>query len=92
MAAALHMGDTLGSPSSSSSSSVQMLTGWLLKKGDPEDDIPSDFDEEPTDAEVGKWSFHECLVHYLDGEKISHSIYTAIECVILIEGGCTFAI
>ena len=87
MAAALRTGDTLGSPSSSSSSSVEMLTGWLLKKGDPKDDTSSDFDEEPTDAEVGKWSFHECLVHYLDGEKISHYIRKAVECVILIEGG-----
>ena len=88
VAASRRTGDTLGSPSSSSSSSVELLTGgWTPKRGGPKDDIPSDFDEEPTDAEVGKWSFHERLVHYLDGEKISHSIRKAVECVILIEGG-----
>ncbi len=87
VAVALRMGDTLGSPSSSSRSSVEMLNGWLPKKGDPEDDILSDFDKEPTDGEVGKWSFHECLVHYLDSEKISHSIRKAVKCVILIKGG-----
>ena len=90
VAAARRTGDILGSPSSSSGSSVELLNGGLTpKKGGlkDDDDIPSDFDEEPTDAEVGKWSFHERLVHYLDGEKISHSIRKAVECVILIEGG-----
>ncbi len=36
------------------------------------EDLPSNF-EEPTDAEVNKWTFHERLVHYMDGNKTSHS-------------------
>jgi hypothetical protein len=53
------------------------------------DGVPSDFDE-PTDAEVGKWSFYERLIHYMDGEKISHSNCKAVELVILIEAGTQF--
>jgi hypothetical protein len=70
--------------------------GGTSKRGGPalkspcvlyEDDVkPSDLDE-PTDAEVGKWSFHERLVHYMDGEKISHSNRKAVELVLLIEAG-----
>ena len=50
------------------------------------DDVLSDFDE-PTDEEVGKWSFHQHLVHYLDGETITHSVHKEVELVILVEGG-----
>ena len=50
------------------------------------EDLPSDF-EEPTDAEVGKWTFHERLVHYMDGEKISHSNHKIVEFAILFEAG-----
>jgi hypothetical protein len=50
------------------------------------DGVPSDFNE-PTSAEVGKWFFYECLIHYMDGEKISHSNCKAVELVILIKAG-----
>ena len=49
-------------------------------------DYPSDFNE-PTDAEVGKYSFHERLVHYMGGEKIFPSNRKAVELVLLIEAG-----
>ena len=39
------------------------------------------------DAEVGKYTFHECLIHYMDGEKISPSNRKAVELVLLIEAG-----
>jgi hypothetical protein len=48
--------------------------------------VPSNFDE-PTNVEVGKWSFYERLIHYMDGEKISHSNCKAVELVILNEAG-----
>ena len=69
------------SSSSSSSSSVELLKGGMSKRGfglkspgAPCEDgnYPSDLDE-PTDAKVGKYTFHECLIHYMDREKISPS-------------------
>ena len=56
--------------------------------GDPSGDsaYPSDLDE-PTDAKVGKYTFHKHLIHYMDGEKISHSNRKAVELVLLIEAG-----
>ena len=48
------------------------------------EDFPSAF-EERTDAEVGKWTFHERLVHYMDGKKILHSNHKAVEFAILFE-------
>ena len=71
------------SPSSSSSgsspSAVELLTGGTS-------DYPSDLDE-PTDAEVGKYTFHERLIHYMEGEKISPCNRKAVELVLLIEAG-----
>ena len=50
------------------------------------EDLPSNF-EEPTDDEVDKWTFHERLVHYVDGENISHSNCKSVEFAILFEVG-----
>ncbi len=62
--------------------------------GTPESDIdnvlmgnePSD-DDAPTDAEVSKYSFCQCLVHYLEGEHISERNRKAVELVFLFEAG-----
>ena len=84
--------DSLSVSSSSSSRGSEFFASSSIgQRGEktPErsgDDVPSDFDE-PTDEEVGKWSFHQRLVHYLDGETITHSVRKAVELVILVEGG-----
>ncbi len=49
-------------------------------------DYPSNLDK-PTDAEVGHYTFHERLIHYMDGEKISPSNRKAVELVLLVEAG-----
>jgi hypothetical protein len=79
------------SVSSSSSSGSEFFASSVGQHGEkmPErsgDDVPSNFDE-PTNEEVGKWSFHRRLVHYLDGETITHSVCKVVELVILVEGG-----
>jgi hypothetical protein len=79
------------SASSSNSSDSEIFAPGVGQRGEktPEgsrDDVPSDFDK-PTDEEVGKWSFHQHLVHYLDGETITHLVRKAVELVILVEGG-----
>jgi hypothetical protein len=59
---------------------VELLTGGMS-------DYPSDLDEEPTDAKVGKYTFHERLIHYMNGDKISPSNRKAVELVLLVEAG-----
>jgi hypothetical protein len=91
VAVACRTGDPLGLPRSSSSKDSDLFASGAVRGGEKtpggsSDEVPSDFDE-PTDAEVGKWSFHQRLVHYLDGEMISHSVRKAVEIVILVEGG-----
>ena len=49
-------------------------------------DYPSNLDK-PTDAEVGQYTFHERLIHHMDGKKISPSNQKAVELVLLIEAG-----
>ena len=51
------------------------------------DEVDSSNLNEPTDVEVGKWTFHECLIHYMDGGKISHSNQKVVEMVLLVDAG-----
>ena len=68
-----------GSPNSASDSAAAGRICWWVRErpmeggrfADSSDDCPSDLDV-PTDAEVSRYTFHERLVHYMDGEKISH--------------------
>jgi hypothetical protein len=48
--------------------------------------VPSNF-EELTNAQVAKQSFHERLIHYMDGKKISRLNRKAVKFAILFEAG-----
>jgi hypothetical protein len=67
-------------PASLSSSAFKSPNGDI---GDTKLD-PSDF-EELTHAQVAKRSFHERLIHYMDGKKILHSNCKDVEFAILFE-------
>ncbi len=81
-----------GSPNSASdsSSSEDFLVGVGVSKGGggfaDSDDCSSNLNV-PTDAEVSRYTFHEHLVHYMDGEKISHWNRKVVELVLLVEAG-----
>jgi hypothetical protein len=64
------------------------LSAFKSPNGDFYDNeqVPSNF-EELADAQVAKKSFHERLIHYIDGEKILHSNCKAVEIPILFEAG-----
>ena len=82
-----------GSPSTSASGSsvsedLLMGAGALKRGGGFADssDYPSDLDV-PTDAEVSRYTFHERLAHYMEGERISQMNRKAVELALLIEAG-----
>ena len=49
-----------------------------------DDDGEDDF---PTDGEVSKYSFHQRLIHYMDGALIDQQNRKAVELAILVEAG-----
>jgi len=49
-----------------------------------DDDDEDDF---PTDREVSKYSFHQRLIHYMDGALIDQQNRKAVELAILVEAG-----
>jgi hypothetical protein len=69
---------------------VRHKTTGLDASSPPPFDYGSDYDGEddfPTDGEVSKYSFHQRLVHYMDGALIDQQNRKAVELAILVEAG-----
>ena len=49
--------------------------------------VGDDDDDFPTDGEVSKYSFHQRLMHYMDGALIDQQNRKAVELAILVEAG-----
>ena len=91
VAAAVLPGGSPSTSASGSSVSEDLLMGaGALKRGGgfaDSSDYPSSDLDVPTDAEVSRYTFHERLAHYMEGERISQMNRKAVELVLLIEAG-----
>jgi len=78
--------DSDGSPLLPLRGLARKTTGLELGDSSP-NFSPNNSPESPTDNEVSKYSFFACLMHYMDGNKISKANRAAVEVCISVEAG-----